>query len=287
MLTRIDRIQLAVPDGHAAAEGWATLLGAEPAGVRRSACLAARCHRYRLGRGWIEILEPDGTGPVADAVARRGGHLFAAGAATDDLHGLVAHLRRQGVEPSLEDGQAHLDPAATGDIGLRVVLSPGSELEPVGDIDFLYEVTLLVHDSGAAVARCESLFALDPSRFVPIESKQYGYAGTLTLFEHDRLDRFEVITPHEASKTMGRFFARMGASFYMAFAESGALAAIEERARARGARFTSVPPERREGRAADTIFLHPPALGGIMLGLSRPTLAWQWSGHPERVEAAP
>jgi len=49
-----------------------------------------------------------------------------------------------------------------------------------------------------------------------------------------------------------------------------------------------VPPTgRREGAAADTIFLHPPSLGGTMLGLSRPTLAWQWSGHPERVEAAP
>jgi hypothetical protein len=86
---------------------------------------------------------------------------------------------------------------------------------------------------------------------------------------------------------MGRFFARAGAAFYMAFAESGALAAIEARARERGDGITLVPPERPAGRAADTAFLHPPALGGMMLGLSRPTMAWQWSGHPERVEAAP
>jgi hypothetical protein len=286
MLTRVDRIQLAVPDRRAAAAGWVALLGAEPAGKQRIDCLGARCSRYRLGRGWIELLEPDGAGPVADAVGQRGGHLFAAGAATDDLDGLVAHLRRQGVEPALEDGQAYLDPAATGGIGLRAVLSSDAELEPVGGVDFLYEVTLLVRDAPAAVDRCASLFDLDPRSFVPIESKQYGYSGSLTLFDRDRLGRFEVITPNDAGNTMGRFFARVGEAFYMAFAESGALAAIEERARARGDGFTVVPPDRREGRAADTIFLHPAALGGMMLGLSRPTLAWQWSGHPERVEAA-
>jgi hypothetical protein len=38
---------------------------------------------------------------------------------------------------------------------------------------------------------------------------------------------------------------------------------------------------------ANTLFLHPSALGGPMLGLSRPTQAWQWSGHPERVEPRP
>jgi hypothetical protein len=286
MLTRIDRIQLAVPDQDKAAAGWVELLGAEPAGAQRIACLAARCSRYRLGRGWIELLEPDGAGPVADAVARRGGHLFAAGAAAADLDAVVAQLRNRGAEPLLEGGQAHLDPVASG-IGLRAVLSPDAALEPVGDVDFLYEVTLLVRDAPEAVGRCASLFGLDPSVFVPIESEQYGYAGSLTLFDRERLDRFEVITPNAAGNTMGRFFARAGESFYMAFAESAALAVIEERARESGGGFTRVPPDSGEGRAADTVFLHPPALGGMMLGLSRPTMAWQWSGHPERVEAAP
>ena len=46
--------------------------------------------------------------------------------------------------------------------------------------------------------------------------------------------------------------------------------------------------DRPEGRAddqpPDQAWVHPPTLGGVMLGLSRPTMAWQWSGHPERVE---
>jgi hypothetical protein len=287
MLTRIDRIQMAVPDRRAAAAGWLALLRAEPAGEGRVACLGARRSRYRLGRGWVELLEPDGAGPVADALAQRGPHLFAAGAATRDLEALVAHLRTQGLEPALEDGQAHLDPRASGNSGLRVVLSPDETLPAVGDVDFLYEVTLLVDDAPSASEAVASLFGLDSGAFVPIESKQYGYAGTLTLFDRERLDRFEVITPNDPVSTMGRFFARAGESFYMAFAESGALPAIAERARQRGDGFTLVPPDRPAGRAPDTVFLHPPSLGGMMLGLSRPTLAWQWSGHPERVEPLP
>jgi hypothetical protein len=289
MLTRVDRVQLAVPDLASAAAGWVELLGAEPAGEDRVACLGARRSRYRLGDGQVELLEPDGAGAVQEAVAARGAHLFAAGAATGDLDALVAHLRGLGVEPAVEAGQAHVDPAASG-IGLRVVLSPDEALEPVGDVAFLYEVTLLAADASPAVDRCAELFALDAGAFVPIESKVYGYAGTLTLFHPDRLGRFEVITPNDPRNTMGRFFARAGAGsnvLYMAFAESPALAAIEERARARGAGFTAVPPpDARPGVGADTVFLHPPALGGMMLGLSRPTMAWQWSGHPERVEPA-
>ena len=286
MLTRIDRLQLAVPDRKAVASSWVDLLGAEPYGEDRVACLAARRSRYRLGDGFVEILEPDGAGPVQEAVTCRGGHLFAAGAATNDVEALVAHLRGLGVEPAVESGQVHVDPAATG-IGLRVVASIDERLPPVGDVGFLYEVTLLAAHAPAATDRCAALFALDPRAFVPIESKHYGYSGTLTLFDADRLGRFEVITSNEPGNTMGRFFARAGESFYMAFAESPALVEIEERARERGAGFTAEPPVNlRKGTGADTVFLHPSAMGGMMLGLSRPTQAWQWSGHPERVEPA-
>jgi hypothetical protein len=82
---------------------------------------------------------------------------------------------------------------------------------------------------------------------------------------------------------MGRFFDRVGESFYMAFAESDSLVEIESRVRRRGDGFTSEPPaDRREG-GPRTVFLHPASLGGMMLGISRPTEAWRWSGHPERV----
>ncbi|MCZ6783922.1 MAG: VOC family protein [Proteobacteria bacterium] len=281
MLCRIDRVQMVVPDRAAAAAGWEAILGAEHHGDDRVACLSARRSRYRLGDGWIELLEPDGVGPVADAMAARGGHLFAAGASTRDLEGLVVRLRERGAEPALENGQAHLDPSATGGHGLRLVLSPEEPLPPVGAIDGLYEVTHLVRDAAAAVERCVELFGLDPGAFVPIESKHYGYAGTLTLFDPDRLHRFEVITPNDPARTMGRFFARSGETFYMAFAETGQLGDIEQRA---GERRAACTPVRVDGEL-QTLFLHPPVLGGMMLGLSRRNHAWTWSGSPERAQS--
>ncbi len=283
VLKRIDRLQLAVPDRGAAVRRWSELLRAEPAGEDRVSCLGALRTRLRLGNGFVELLEPDGAGRIGDAVAKRGAHLYAAGAATDDVGALVAHLRSQGIDPAEEGGQAFVDPTVAGEVGFRIVVSPDEELESVGEVDFFYETTLLVADAGAASERCARLFALDPGAFVPIDSKHYGYAGTLTLFDRDRLGRFEVITPSDPAKTMGRFFARFGESFYMAFAESHALGAIEARACELGVGHTPEPPSAGRTGDANTVFLHPDALGGMMLGLSRPTKAWQWSGHPERV----
>ena len=284
MLKRIDRLQVAVPDRGVAEKNWTQLLGAESAGEDRVACLGASRTRLRLGDGFVERLEPDGSGPLRDAVGKRGAHLYAAGATTDDLEALVAHLRSQHLPVELEGGQAFVDPGSVGEVGFRVVLSTDEDRATVGELDFFYETTLLVADAGAAAASCARIFALDPKEFVPIASEQYGYAGSLTLFERDRLGRFEVITPSDVDKTMGRFFSRFGESFYMAFAESHALAAIEESARALNAGFTVVPPKEGRPGGADTVFLHASGLGGMMLGISRPTQAWQWSGHPERVE---
>ena len=283
MLKHIDRVQLAVPDRAAAAAGWEVLLGAEPHAEDRVAGLAARRSTYRLGRGWIELLEPDGAGPVAEAVASRGGHLFSAGASTDDLDALVARLRERGVEPLVEADQIHLDPTVSGGHGLRIVVSRDEDLAPVGAIDGLYEVTNLVRDAKVCVERCVQLFGLDANAFAPIESAHYGYDGTLTLFDPERLDRFEMITPRIPENTMGRFFKRCGESLYMAFAESGELPAIEERARERRAGHTAEPAQdERDPAGATTLFLHPSALGGMMLGISRRKHAWTWSGRPER-----
>lgn len=287
MLTRIDRIQLAVPDRAEAARGWVALLGATLEDDDRVDCLGVARSRYRLGTSWVELLEPDGDGPVADALAERGrGHLFAAGAATTDLDLLVTRLSRV-CDPKVEGGQVHLSPTDTGGHGLRLVISPDEPPDGrTGLVDHLYEVTNLVHDAAATCAEYAELFALEPSNFQPIASEEYGYSGQLTLFAPDRLDRFEVIHPTDDAKTMGRFYSKAGESLYMAFAEMPDPAAVEARLTEAGAPFTAVPDagRRRDDRGPHTIFVHPPVLGGMMLGLSRPTYAWTWSGHPEWVE---
>lgn len=263
MLTRLDRIVVAAPDAAAFARGWIDLLGAEP--HHEDHVLGARRSSLRLGTGRVDILVPDGPGPVADAVSRRGAHLFCAGLATGDLAALAARL-----------------PWATADGGglwlwaqAPIVVHPDEPGAAVGAVDELYEVTDLRTDPGRWTDTYAEWFGLDPEAFVPIDSETYGYTGTLTLFDDARLHRLEVIHPHDRTKTMGRFFDRRGDSLYMAFAETGELDAVLERARERGAPHTDA--------GAGTAFLHPAALGGVMLGLSARTVAWRWSGHPERV----
>jgi hypothetical protein len=272
VLTRIDRIQLAVPDAVPVAEAWSALLGAEGAGEDRVACLAARRTNLRLGGGWVEILEPDGGGMVADAILQRGSHLFAAGIAMADPTDLRLKLGEREVPHEVEGDQVFLDVGH----GLRLVLSPDKPEPTIGAVDELYEVTNLVDDAQVVSDRFADLFGLHPSQFAPIASKEYGYTGVLTLFDPDRLHRIEVIHPGDPAKTMGRFYGRFGESLYMCFAETGELPAITDRAKDLGVPTTPVGDH--------TLFVHPGGLGGVMLGLSRRTYAWTWSGHPERVE---
>lgn len=282
MFTGVDRLQMAVADRRAASAGWVALLGAEHDRDDRVSALSALRSTYRLGTGCVEFLEPDGTGPIADAVSARGSHLYAGGVTTSDLERLLAHVRARGAEPAVEGGQAHFDAAQTGDHGLRLVVSTDDPGAPIGAIDHFYEITNLVHDASASVAHYADLFGLDTTSFTPIASPQYGYAGTLTLFAPDRLDRLEVIAPDRPTTTMGRYFARFGESLYMAFGETDQVAAIAERAVEIGAAITVEPPAGRQGeRGANTIFIHPSSLGGMMLGLSRRAYAWRWSGRPE------
>jgi hypothetical protein len=278
VLTRIDRIQVVTPEIAPTASQWGRLLGAEHDGDDAVAALGARRSRYRLGDGFIEFLEPDGAGAVADALATRGGaHIFAAGAASADVDELVLRFVERGHKVAVEGGQAFLDADATGGHGLRLVVSPEDDLPAVGAVDFLYEVTNLVGNADAVAAQYADALGLHPTAFVPIESSAYGYGGSLTLFNPDRLHRFEVITPHDRSKTMGRYFEKFGESLYMCFAESSQLTTVAERCREFEAPHTPVGDH--------TLFVHPAALGGVMLGLSKPTYAWTWSGHPERVES--
>lgn len=185
-----------------------------------------------------------------------------------------------------EAGQLHLDVADTGIAGLRVVASEDEALDTVGDIDFFYEATLLSKDTGGVTRALNALFGLNDSYYTEIVSEVFGYRGTLTLFDEDRLDRLEVIDPTREGTTMERYFRKFGQSLYMAFAETRDINLIGERAAAAGAGFTvDRPADRPSHLPADQIWLHPKALGGMMLGLSRPSMAWSWSGRPERVEA--
>lgn len=286
MLKTIDRIQIATRDAEGAAGVWADVLGAERVSEDRVAALGARRVSSRLGKGFIEFLEPDGPGVIADALqARKRAHLFAGGVSAPDFDAAVRHVESKGVEVAIENGQAFLNPEIFVGVPSPLVLSPFEERPLAGAIDFFYEVTLLAPDALGVVSRIADLFGLDASFFKQIESDRFAYTGVLTLFDPDDLHRFEVITPTSGETTMGRYFNRSGPSYYMCFAETSDMLGIERHCAAAGLGITVDRPEGRSPEAgADQAWLHPQTLGGVMLGLSRPTMAWQWSGHPERVE---
>ena len=210
MLAGVDRIQLAVTDRRAAALPFTRLLDATITAEDAVATLVVRRTTLAVGHAAIELLEPDGTGPVADHLAAAGPGLFAAGFAVRDLDALRHRLIERRVDFAEADDQLFLTAAATGGTGLRCVLSPLRDGPAApGLITHLYEVTNLVADWEAAAARYRELFDLVPEHFCPIASSEFGYRGTLTMFDpRDRLDRIECVTPHDRDKTMGRFFTR-------------------------------------------------------------------------------
>jgi hypothetical protein len=158
-----------------------------------------------------------------------------------------------------------------------VVVSPEEVRSPVGLMRNLYEATHLTEDAQRSTGDIARVFGLDASAFVPIRSEQYGYDGTLTLFNAERLDRVETIHPFDETKTMGRFFKRFGPSLYMCYGETDDLTVLRERVKSMAPQDWTGSDENDDG-----LFIHPRALGGVMLGVSRTSHAWTWSGYPER-----
>ena len=277
MLTAVDRVQVVVHDRVRIADAYRRLLDAEVVREDRVASLAARRTVLRLGDSEVELLEPDGAGRVAQFLSDTKGGLYAAGFATEQFARLKAHLAERGASAIEVDDRLQLAAETLQLPGLRAVLSADSERQPAGLAKHLYEVTLLVADSASATGRAADGFGLEASHFVPIRSEQFGYDGTLTLFHPERLDRIEIITPTDPRKTMGRFFAKRGPSLYMCFFEADELDPIVARLRAHA------PNDWTESPGGDSLFIHPNALGGLMIGVSRTTAAWSWSGHPDWV----
>jgi hypothetical protein len=282
MLKRVDRIQIAVADCAVAEQTVAKVFGGELVRRDQVALLGAKRVTMQAGSSLIELLEPDGTGPVQDFVSKWTSGLFGVGFSVADLANAAAHLEQCDVRFERSNGQVFLDLAAT--FGMRVVLSEHHERASVGAIKWAYEVTNVVSDWKAASARYARIFNLDSSKFSPIESKEFGYTGTLTLFNPpERLERVEIAAITNADLAMGRFHQRRGDSLYMFFVETNDVDALEKRLQALGARFAA---HRRDEAGLAELFIHPSAFLGVLVGVSRTEHAWTWSGDPERARRA-
>lgn len=276
MLKHVDRVQLVVRDRPAAEETFRDLLGAAKVGEDESKLLAANRSVLQAGVSELELLEPTGDGPVREYLGRWGEGIFGAGFSVDDTAALAERLSGRGVRWEEEEGQVYVDADQTP--GMRIVISAEETRRPVGLVKWLYEVTNIVTSHADASAFYADTFGLDRSKFEPIRSERYGYEGALLLFDPpERLDRIELTQITDPSLAMGRFAAKRGQSVYMCYVESDDVGDIVERLEARGARWS--------GRADDAnpegLFIHPTALHGMLLGVSRTNLAWSWSGRPD------
>jgi hypothetical protein len=272
-------MQLAVRDRVMAADTFGEVLGAERVQEDELRIFNAKRTVVQAGESEFELLEPAGDGPVASYLEGSGEGIFAAGFSTDDPGALARRMDDRGLRFREEGGQIFIEPDQTR--GMRTVITRSGEREPVGLISSLYEVTNIVEGHEEAASFYADAFGLDASRFCPIKSEQWGYAGTLTLFDPPaRLDRIELTQTTEPSLAMGRFFARRGPSIYMCYAETDNTGAIRERLEARGSRYTA---GRENG--GGNLFVHPTALHGMLMGISRANLAWTWSGRPELARA--
>lgn len=280
MLKTVGGVILAVRDNEAAAETFGALFGAEETGSQRSDFLGADIRFLGCGTNVIGVAAPTGDGAVADHLDSWGEGLFAAVFTTDDAGAIAERAKERGVGLAEENDVVYLDPAAT--FGLRMLVAPHIDREQVGIISFLYEVTHLVKDWKASSDFLTDLFGLEGAKFSPIKSDQYGYEGVLTLFDPpDKLDRIEVVHPHDTEKAMGRFFVKRGDGPYMFFMETNDMPGLRARLKAAGARFA---PE-EEPEQPNSLFVHPSSTHGVLIGVSPRNLAWVWSGRPELARA--
>jgi hypothetical protein len=282
MLKRVDRIQIAVRDNAAGERVVAEVFDGELLRRDNLSILHAKRSTMQAGSSLIELLEPDGAGPIADFVAKYDSGLYGAGFSVDDIEVAGQQLDAHGVRFERASGQLYLHPAAT--FGLNAVLSAHHERNPVGAIKWIYEVTNVVSDWRAASDRYAKIFTLEASKFSPITSPEFGYTGTLTLFNPpQRLDRIEISQITDYEKAMGRFHRRRGDSLYMFFVETDDVDALAKRLEARQSKFA---PRPRDRAGMPELFIHPSAFNGVLVGVSRTEHAWTWSGDPERARRA-
>jgi hypothetical protein len=287
LIERVDRMQLALRDRAAAEETFRRLFGAERARVDESAYLNASRTVLALGESELELCEARGPGIVRDFVERWGEGLLCAGYAAASVDALAAHLDASGAPYVREGAQLYLPGTTTA--GFPMVISPLEQRPRVGPVSFFYEATNALDSDWHAVADLYTkLFQLDPTQFSPISSARFGYEGTLTLFDPSaRLDRIEISqTFRDRPSAMRRFVDKRGGdSLYMCYLETEDYDGLQRRLRAGGA--TLIPRGASIETERDGCWVHPKSLHGLLLGISRTTLGWEWSGRPGRVRPPP
>ncbi|MGB3288287.1 MAG: VOC family protein [Burkholderiaceae bacterium] len=284
MFKRTDRILVAVHDLDQAAGNFHSILGAVAVDERDSPLLGARVRILQLGDSQVELCRPLGEGPVLKHLDKFGEGLYCGGVSVTDMDECRRTLAKNGIRYAQEANRLY--PEASDMHGLALAISEECA-QPVqaysGPVDYLYEITQVLETRWQTVAAHYSgKLGLDEKNFVGITFPRFGYEGVLMKFSDERLDRIELSEAHDPAFPMGRFTNKRGDALYMCYVETNDLAEIIARLETHGqqwTRRTNTPIEQ------DGLWIHPKALNGVLMGVSRRTLAWGWSGKPEQVQA--
>jgi hypothetical protein len=278
MLETVDGVILAVRNAEQAIARFEELFDARYDHDGESKEAGARFVGIRVGGDMIRLAQPTADGPIRDHIDKWGEGIVGVYFSSKDVDGVIDSMRASGLEPMTDGTAAYLPPSQMH--GLHVVIVPHEERERVGLLSFVYEVTHLVKDWKSVSELMTKAFGLDGMKFSPISSKQYGYDGTLTLFDPPaKLDRIEAVTPY-GDGAMNRFFQKRGEGPYMFYVECDDPAALRKRLDEAGARYAA-----GEDVATSSIFIHPSATHGVLIGVSPRNQAWAWSGRPELAKA--
>ncbi len=279
MLEQLEGVVLAVRDAEAAVKTFEQIFDAKFLGSNESEIWKARIAEVGVGTDIVRLAEPSGPGAVQEHIDRWGEGLFAAVFSSKEPKAVADRLTGKKISNVEENGLVFVDPSRT--FGLRTLVSKHADRQPIGIMSFLYEVTHLVHDWEAASSFWTDAFGLEGMKFSPIKSEHYGYDGVLTLLDPPRLlDRIEVVTPYDTDKAMGKFFVKRGEGPYMFYTECSDTKVLAERLDAAGARYAGDPNK----NTSTSIFIHPSATHGVLIGVSPTNQAWVWSGRPELAE---
>lgn len=283
MLKSIDRILVAVNELEGAEKNYRDVLGATPVTEFESRHLNAWVRRLALGSTEVELCMPLGAGPVEVHLQQFGEGLMRGGVTTDDLRAFGQFLGERNVRFTEADGRLYPDSADLHGLPLVVSAAPSvAAARAAGPVEFLYELTMVLSSPWQDVANAYvNRLGLQRERMVDITFKRFGYEGTLMMFDPQRLDRIELSEAHDPAYPMGRFSAKRGDAFYMCYVQTDDLADVIQRLQSHKHRFTRRTDTSQE---RDGLWIHPSALNGVLMGVSRTSLAWGWSGQPGRVQ---
>jgi hypothetical protein len=279
MMDRVDRVQVAVRSTEQAAATFNRLLGTEIVREVTGQYLSAHRTILAFGESEIELCEPDGAGYVADFLTKRGEGLMTAGLSCAQPARLAERLQALNYNVYEDNGQYYLP--GEEHFGTAFVISETRPRNRIGPVSFLFEVTpTFLTDWRQVAAHFAGIFGLDPSRFVTLKSKAFGYDGSLTMFDPpNRLDRLELAQVVSKEVPMSRWVERNGDSLYMCSCETHDIENLVNRFIEAGVRW--IPRGKIMAEERDGFWTHPGDLHGLLLGVSRTTVPWEFSGRPE------